>query len=247
MNPPELVLVHGIYSAPRTTFDKANAQAIRASRQQLFSQYADALGITRYEWLDGAGKRLANRGLQKMRGTAATVDAVEIASLNGDALARSLQTEDGRAAWRAVAHCDADRLDPARSFVLMGAPRQQLAGPDTGQKVIWFGNGLSELSRAAFISHYTERHGPLVAGHAGLIGLRRYRQVPDEKEVLCNALRELGLGRAAPPAVFGELVMGAPPLRLSTLRAWRAANREIRADEKRHIDFGRSMLFLPAG
>ena len=98
MNPPELVLVHGIYSAPQAVFDKATARAIRAARQQAFTRHADALGVIRYEWLDGAGKRLANRGLQTLRGTAATVDAVEIVSLNGEALGRSLETQDGQAA-----------------------------------------------------------------------------------------------------------------------------------------------------
>ena len=109
-----------------------------------------------------------------------------------------------------------------------------------------FGNGLDQLSRAEFIAHYTTRHGPLVAGYAPVIGLRSYRQVPAEQEELCDALRELGLGRAPSPAVFAELTMGAPPFSLSAIRARRTATREIKVDEKRHIGFGRSMLLLTA-
>jgi hypothetical protein len=83
-----------------------------------------------------------------------------------------------------------------------------------------------------------------VAGNAQALGVRRYRQVASEQDTLCDSLRELGLGQANPPAVFAELVMGTPPLNIASLRARRLATREIKADEKRHIDFARSMLLL---
>lgn len=241
----DLVLVHGLFASPDSPLSKKKAGALREARTAAFTEYAEALGVSSYEWQDGSGRELANKMLRKMRGTAPTVDAVEIISVNTVALSTSLADKAGRELWREVASCEPHQLDATRSFVLMGAPRLQLNGPENGQKLIWFGNGLSQLSREAFITHYTTRHGPLVAGHAELIGLRRYRQVPDEQEALCASLRELGLGQAPPPATFAELVMGTPRIRLATLRASRTASREIKTDEKHHIDFSKSMLLIP--
>ena len=87
-------------------------------------------------------------------------------------------------------------------------------------------------------------HGPLVASYAQPLGLRRYWQVPNERDELCDCLRGLGLGQAAAPPVFAELVMGTPPINPASLRLRRIANRAIVADEKRHIDFSQSMLLL---
>ena len=242
---PDQVLIHGIYSAPDSPFSKKRAATVRAVREEAFTAKAVALGVCSYEWLDGSRRVQANKMLARMRGTAPTVDAVEIITLDRGVLNAVLETEAGRAHWREVAACEQSGLDPARSFVLMGEPRQLLEVTRRGQKLLWFGNGLSQLSREEFITHYTTRHGPLVAGHARLIGLRSYRQVPDEQDELCAMLRELGMGRAPSPAVFAELVMGAPSIRLSTLKAYRAASREIKVDEKRHIDFSKSMLLMP--
>jgi hypothetical protein len=203
-----------------------------------------ALGLIDYERLDGRGMGVANYLLRRMRKTAPPPDALEIVTIDEDRLSQSLATETGRAQWRDLLGCQAGTHNRDRSFILMGKPRIQLAGDTVGQRLLWLGNGLEHLSRAEFINHYSTRHGPLVAGHGLLIGLRSYRQVPDEEEDLCQSLREVGLGRGPPPAVFGELVMGAPPFSMTALRERRAANREIEADEQRHIDFGKSMLLL---
>ena len=241
----ELVLVHGLYFAPEVEKARDSDNALIASRQQAFEEHGEALGVCAYEWLDGRGKPLANRMLQWLRGTARAVEAVEIITLHEAGLRASIASESGRALWRQVASCEPYGLDTRRSFTLIGKPRQLLDGPAGSQRVIWFGNGLGQLSRAEFIRHYTTRHGPLVAGHAQLIGLKRYRQVPAEHNGLYASLCELGLGQGPAPAVFAELEMGAPPLKLSGLRARRAASWEIKADEKRHIDFSKSMLLLP--
>lgn len=232
----ELVLVRGVIMGRRGKTPKGGPGAV--------TEHAAALGVRSCEWLDGSARLWANRALRRMRGTAPPVDAVEIVTLDRVALQASLDSHSGRALWREAAGCGSRCIDSERSFILMGESRLQLEGPAQGQRVIWLGNGLAELDRQAFIDHYTKHHGPLVAGYADLIGLRRYRQVPDEEAELCAALRDLGLGRASPPAVFGELFMGTPPFTLSALRARRAATREIAADEKRHIDFSRSMLLL---
>lgn len=187
---------------------------------------------------------MANHLLRRLRKTAPPPDAAEIMSIDEIALRDSLSSEDGRAQWRELLGCEARGLDRHRSFILMGKLRLQMEGNSDGQRLLWFGNGLDHLSRAEFIDHYTNCHGPLVAGYSQLNGLRSYLQVPDEQDDLCDTLRELGLGSAPPPAVFGQLVMGTPPLSLTALRNSRAASREISADEKRHINFGNSMLLL---
>lgn len=244
MLPHDLILVHGIFYAPHSSVTAEDVRNIRAAREETFTKHAEALGVSSYQWVDGAGRELANTLLRKLRGTAPAVDAVEIIELNAAVTADTLASTVGQELWREVANCRSQHLDTARSFILIGAPRQLLDGTGGKQRIIWFGNGLEQLSREEFITHYTTRHGPLVAGHAQLIGLRRYRQVPDEQDALCCDLRKLGFGKAPPPATFAELVMGAPPLKLSALRARRAAAREIKADEKRHIQFSKSMLLM---
>jgi hypothetical protein len=238
------VLVQGLYSQEGNASGRFNA--VGARRWQGFTEHAEALGVVSYEWLDGRGRGLANRLLRRMRGTAHPVDAVEVIAINEAALHESLASEAGRARWQEVAGCASGGFDTARSFILMGQPIRLLEGESSGQKVLWFGNGLDHLSQAEFVKHYTTRHGPLVAGHAPAIGLHSYLQVPAEQGELCDALREQGLGQAIPPAVFARLIVGAPTLSFSMLRARRAANREIEADERRHIDFATSMLLLSA-
>ena len=241
---PDRVLVQGLYNLEKTTSRRYND--IRTQRRRAFTEHAEALGTVSYEWLDGRGRGLANRLLRRMRGTAHPVDAVEVIGINEAALRRSLADEAGRVRWQEVAGIASGDFDTARSFILMGRPIRLLEGKSSGQKVLWFGNGLDHLSQAEFVKHYTTGHGPLVAGHAQAIGLRSYLQVPAEPNELCDSLRELGLGQAMPPAVFAQLIVGAPPLSLPMLRARRAANREIEADEQDHIDFASSMLLLSA-
>lgn len=243
-NQPGLILVQGLYKAEKSTSGLSGHT--RGQRLRAFNEHAGTLGVISYQWLDGRRRGLANKLLRRMRGTGRPVDAVEIISIDEAALRVSLANDVGRACWQEVASCEKGGFDPARSFILMGRPILLLEDNGSGQKLLWFGNGLGHLSRAEFIEHYTTRHGPLVAGHAPLIGLRGYRQVPGEESELCDALRGLGLGRARPPAVFAQLSMGMPPLGLSMSRARRAANREIAADEQRHIDFAHSMLLLSA-
>lgn len=246
MNTPssvaDLVLVQGLYNA-----GGALSTQTQKERDRGLGRHAQTLGVVSYERVDGRGRRITNSLLRRMRGTISPVDAVEIISINENGLRKSLENDAGRALWRKLAGCEPGGYDTARSFLLMGKPIRLLEGDSSGQRLLWFGNGLDHLSRAKFIEHYTSRHGPLVAGYAQVMGLHSYQQVPDEQAELCASLRELGLGQAPPPAVFAQLVMAAPPLTLSTLRARRAATREIEADEQRHIDFGRSMLLLTAG
>jgi hypothetical protein len=242
-NKTSLTLVHGLFVSDQADAAVA-ADKSPTCRATAFEDYAETLGVRNYEWVDGRGKVLANRLLRLARGTAIAVDALEIIELDEAIFRASLVEESTRERWREIASCTAYGFDVARSFTLIGAPLQLLEGPARGQRILWFGRGLGHLSKAEFVSHYTGQHGPLVAGHAEPLGLRRYRQVPGEESELVDALHELGFGQADAPAVFAELYMGAPPLNLASLRARRAATREIKIDEKRHIDFSRSMLLL---
>lgn len=241
--PSDLILVHGLFRLADASA-RRDPGADRARRSRAFAEYGAALGVRDYDWVDGSKKAMANRLLRLARGTAPAVDAVEIVGLDAASFRASLLQESTRAQWREMASCTPDGFDATRSFVLIGAPLQLLEGAASGQRVIWFGRGLAELSEAEFVAHYTGRHGPLVAGYAKYLGLRRYRQVPAGEAALCEALRALGLGRAHAPAVFAELVVGPPRLTLASLRARRRATREIKIDEQRHIDFQRSMLLL---
>jgi hypothetical protein len=235
--PSEWVLVHGLFKA-------AHWRDTSERRAGAFATHAETLGVHDYKWFDGRRRNLANRLIRLKRGTARPVDAVEIISVNEAALRSSLASESGRKCWHEVGSCESWGFDTDSSFILIGRPRQLLASDESGQNILWFGNGLSRLSQTQFIEHYTTRHGPLVAGHAQVTGLRGYIQVPSEQEETCGALRDLGLGQARPPAVFAQLVVGTPPLSLAAFKSRRAVTREIEADEKRHIDFASSMLLL---
>lgn len=234
----DLVLVHGLFFPNDTTV------ADRVRRARAVADYGESLGVCGYEWVSGRRKKLANKFLRRARGTAPAVDAVEIIELNEAIVRDSLEDESARTRWREMLGCELYGIDTARSFTLVGKPRQLIEGPAKGQRVLWFGCGSSELSEAEFVAHYIGHHGPLVAGYARPLGLRWYRQLPGEKAEICDSLRDLGLGTAIAPPVFAELVMGVPPLTLASLRVRRTASREIEADEKRHIDFPRSMLLL---
>ena len=233
-----IILVHGIFTCSEALASDT------AAREKAIAEHGKALGVCGYEWVSGRGKKLANRLLQRARGTARAVDAVEIIELNERAVRASLTNNSTRMHWQEALSCAPYGIDTARSFILIGTPRQRVEGPRKGQRLLWFGQGLSELTEAEFIEHYTGHHGPLVAGYAQALGLRRYRQIPGEQGELCDSLRELGLGQAIAPPVFAELFMGAPPLKPASLRIRRIANREIGKDEKRHIDFSHSMLLL---
>lgn len=238
-----LVLVHGLF-VDHDAEPSADLEQVRVRRASAVAEHGASSGIRRYEWIDGGRKPLANRMLRTMRGTARAVDAAEIVELDDERLRAALAAPASRICLENLAGCAPYGLDPARSFVVVGTPRLLLDGPRNGQRILWFGVGAERLGESAFIQHYTEHHGPLFAGHAPLVGLRRYSQVPDEQRELGDALRELGLGHAPPPSVFAELYTGRPSLDPRSLRAQRAALKEIRDDERRHIDFERSMLLL---
>lgn len=243
MTEARLVLVHGLFLGELAT-DPGGVTTARARRSAAIATHGDEIGVRDYEWLDCGRKRTANQLLRVARGTARAPDAVEIIELDEAMVRCALDDPSAQGALRDLAKCPVSGFDPARSFMVAGAPRELLQGSLDGQRVLWFGVGSGHLSDAEFVEHYIGHHGPLVAGHARHMGLRRYRQVPDEDGMLCDALRALGPGDAATPAVFAELVFGRPPVDPASLGSRCSALWQIRRDEKRHVDFQRSMLVL---
>ena len=238
-----LVLVQGLFLSSGRRSSQRISSAF-AARSESIAQHRDGNGLLGYEQIGGLDKAVANLLLRRVRGTAPAVDAVELFEIDEQVLQRALARQAGRSAWQQMAGCAGHGFDVERSFVLIGKERLLVDGPLAGQRVLWFGRGLEQLSEDEFAAHYTGHHGPLVAGNAAVLGIRSYRQVANDRDDLCNPLREVGLGQARPPAVFAELTMVTPPFDLASLRARRRATRDIKADEKRHIDFGHSMLLL---
>ena len=238
-----LVLVHGLFTDRRAD-PPADVVGARARRAAAVGEHGDVLGVRHYRWADGRGRRVANHLARIVRGTARAVDAVEVIEFDDATIRTALGDPSGRERLREMSGCAPFGFDPGRSFVLMGAPHVLVEGPSSGQHILWFGYGSRELDEAEFVEHYTHRHGPLVAGHATLLGLHRYLQVPHEQPALCESLHGLGFGQGPPPPVFAELFIGRSPHDLASLRARLPATREIRIDEKRHIDFRRSMLLV---
>ena len=238
-----LFVVQGLFFPNRSKFPGRFSRALK-ERAQAIAEQGESLGVLSHEQLTGGNRGIANRLLRMARGTARAVDAAEVFEVDEKILRQSLRAQKGRDAWQEMAGCANYGFDASRSFVLMGKLRLLVDGPFNEQRVLWFGRGLRQLSDKELIDHYTGHHGPLVASHADVLGIISYRQVANDHEGLCDTLRGLGLGRAPPPPVFAQLAMTTPPLGLDSLRARRLATREIKADEKRHIDFGRSMLLL---
>ncbi len=232
-----LVLVHGLYA-------RGASKDFRARRARAVADHGERLGVRSYVCAVSSHKTVANLMVRLVRGTARAVDAAELFEVDAAALRDALGTDAGRAGWQHMAGCAVDGLNPSECFTLLGTPRRLLAGSSSGQRVFWFGRGQAHLSDAEFAAHYTLQHGPLVAGYAPLIGLQRYTQVANEEGELCQTLRSLGLGRAPAPVVFADLVLTVPTLSLHHRQARKLANRAIKADEQRHVDFARSMLLL---
>ena len=113
-------------------------------------------------------------------------------------------------------------------------------------KLVYCVRRLPELSREEFQRYWRETHGPLVREHAGTLGIQRYVQVHTIESPLNEALR-------ASRGSEGEIFDGVAELWWESAEALaagsstpegRQAAQELREDEKRFIDFGRSVMFV---
>jgi uncharacterized protein (TIGR02118 family) len=113
-------------------------------------------------------------------------------------------------------------------------------------KLVYCLRRLPGLSRDEFQRYWRENHGPLVRERAEVLRIRRYVQVHTLESPLNEAMRA---SRGSDPDIFDGVAelwwesaetfaAGA-----STEEGRRAA-RELYEDEKRFIDFSRSMAFV---
>ena len=113
-------------------------------------------------------------------------------------------------------------------------------------KLVYCLRRLPELSREEFQRYWRETHGPLVRERSASLGIKRYVQVHTLDSPLNEALR-------ASRASEGEVFDGVAELWWESAEALaagtatpegRQAAQELREDEKRFIDFGRSVMFV---
>jgi uncharacterized protein (TIGR02118 family) len=113
-------------------------------------------------------------------------------------------------------------------------------------KLVYCLRRLPELSREEFQSYWRENHGPLVRERAAVLGIRRYVQVHTLDSPLNEAMRA---SRGSDSDIFdgiAELWWESAEDFSAGARTdeGRQAARELYEDEKRFIDFSRSMAFV---
>ncbi len=113
-------------------------------------------------------------------------------------------------------------------------------------KLVYCLRRLPGLSREEFQHYWRETHGPLVQERAAVLGIRRYIQVHTLDSPLNEAMRA---SRGSDPDIFdgvAELWWESPEAfsdGASTAEGRQAA-RELYEDEKRFIDFSRSLACI---
>jgi uncharacterized protein (TIGR02118 family) len=112
-------------------------------------------------------------------------------------------------------------------------------------KLIFCLHRRADISEEEFHRYWRQDHAPLVARHAGALGIRRYVQLHSGAGPV-NAM--LAASRGAPEAFDGVAELwfdDAESLARSAASAeGMAAAAELAADEERFIDHGRSPLFV---
>ena len=112
-------------------------------------------------------------------------------------------------------------------------------------KLVFCVRRLPRLSQAEFQRYWRETHGPLVARHAALLGIRRYVQT-HALDSPHNELLRASRGTREPYDGFAELWwddFDALTAALATDEG-RAASRALYEDEQRFIDLAGSSLVL---
>jgi uncharacterized protein (TIGR02118 family) len=113
-------------------------------------------------------------------------------------------------------------------------------------KLVYCLRRLPEMSLEEFQSYWRETHGPLVRDRAAALGIRRYVQVHTLESPLNEAMRA---ARGSDPNIFD----GVAELWWENAEAFsagastpegRQAARDLYEDEKRFIDFSRSVAFV---
>jgi len=113
-------------------------------------------------------------------------------------------------------------------------------------KLMYCVRRLPEMSREEFQRYWRETHGPRVREKAQVLNIRRYVQVHTLDSPLNEAMRA---SRGTEPDIFdgvAELWWESPEAFTAgaSTPEGRQAARELFEDEKRFIDFSRSMAFV---
>ena len=105
---------------------------------------------------------------------------------------------------------------------------------------------VTSLSRADFQSYWREQHGPLVAGVARTLRIRRYVQSHSVEDPLYNGLRAQRTGMHEPFDGIASLWWDTRDdlIAATTTDAGRKAGAMLLEDEKRFIDLPRSPLWV---
>ena len=103
-----------------------------------------------------------------------------------------------------------------------------------------------ELSRGEFQRYWRQTHGPLVRERASALGIKRYVQLHTLDSPLNEALRASRGSASEPFDGLAELWWAsAESLAAATAtEEGRRAVQELLEDEKRFIDFARSVIFV---
>ena len=104
----------------------------------------------------------------------------------------------------------------------------------------------AELSTAAFHQYWREQHGPLVASHAGALGIRRYMQLHATNSPAGSAIAE---SRGCAPHVWDGIALvwfdSEEQLgRAAATAEGQAAAAALLEDERRFLDLARCQLFI---
>jgi uncharacterized protein (TIGR02118 family) len=113
-------------------------------------------------------------------------------------------------------------------------------------KLVYCVRRLPELSREEFQRYWWETHGPMVRDRAETLGIKRYVQVHTLESPLNDAMRA---SRGSDAEIYDGVAElwweSAEALAAgSSTEEGRQAAQELREDEKRFIDFGRSVMFV---
>ena len=113
-------------------------------------------------------------------------------------------------------------------------------------KLVYCLRRLPELSREEFQRYWRETHGPLVRERAQVLGIKRYVQVHTLDSPLNEALARSRESTVEPFDGVAELWWdSAEALGAATATPeGREAAQELLEDERRFIDFGRSVIFI---
>lgn len=240
-------IVHILRKNPRLSW-RAFGAHLRGPRARLVRHHARTLGIVGYTQMHNVRGAAVNTFLRIARGTQSAYDGAEELWVDRERFEAALETPAGQTAMQALVQDERHFLQVSESAIWLAdehVVREGKPEPAEGgrRKIIWAGRGLPQLSEAEFQEHYLQRHAPIVAKYASDMSISRYVQVHTRlDDPLNETLRSM---RGGGPAFPVHAVMSWDFSKVFTAKPnARVAREDIAADEKRHIDFSRSAIWV---